>query len=61
VCVEAGGPITGEHGVGVEKLAGMRLMFSDADLQAMRRVKDVFDPQGLANPDKVLPPAPDHA
>ncbi len=61
VCVEAGGTITGEHGVGVEKLVGMKLMFSDADLQAMAWVKDVFDPQGLANPDKVLPPTPEAA
>ena len=57
VCVDAGGTITGEHGVGVEKLAGMKLMFSDADLRAMDSVKDVFDPKRLANPEKVLPPA----
>ncbi len=54
-CVEAGGTITGEHGVGLEKLAGMPLIFSAADLEAMRKVKQAFDPAGLANPDKVLP------
>lgn len=54
-CVDAGGTITGEHGVGLEKLAGMPLIFSAADLEAMRRVKHALDPAGLANPDKVLP------
>jgi glycolate oxidase len=54
-CVDAGGTITGEHGVGLEKLAGMGLIFSEADLQAMTWVKEGFDPAGLANPDKVLP------
>lgn len=54
-CVEAGGSITGEHGVGIEKRDYMRWVFTDADLDAMRRVKDSFDPGGLLNPGKLLP------
>ncbi len=54
-CVEAGGTITGEHGVGIEKREYMRWLFSDADLDAMRRVKRAFDPRGVLNPDKLLP------
>ncbi|NIW35239.1 MAG: FAD-binding protein [Gemmatimonadetes bacterium] len=54
-CVEAGGTITGEHGVGVDKRKYMRLVYSEEDLQAMRWVKDVFDPDGLCNPGKLLP------
>lgn len=55
VCVEAGGTITGEHGVGIEKKAEMALMFSPEDLAAQQCVREVFDPAGLANPKKVLP------
>lgn len=54
-CVEAGGSITGEHGVGIEKREYMRWLFTDADLDAMRRVKNAFDPAGLLNPGKLLP------
>jgi len=54
-CVAAGGSITGEHGVGMEKNCYMPLQFSAADLAAMHRVKDAFDPSGLANPGKVFP------
>jgi glycolate oxidase len=54
-CVELGGSLTGEHGIGVEKLGQMSLLFSDDDIEAMRRVKAVFDPEGRANPHKVLP------
>jgi glycolate oxidase subunit GlcD len=54
-CVEAGGVITGEHGIGSEKRDYMRLLFDDADLGAMRRLRDAFDPDGLCNPGKVLP------
>jgi glycolate oxidase len=56
-CVELGGSLTGEHGIGVEKMGQMSLLFSDDDLEAMRRVKAVFDPEGRANPHKVLPDA----
>jgi glycolate oxidase len=54
-CVEAGGSITGEHGVGMEKNCYMPLQFRSADLSAMRRVKDAFDPDGLMNPGKIFP------
>jgi glycolate oxidase len=54
-CVEAGGSITGEHGVGADKRDYMPVMFSDHDLEAMRRVRRAFDPLGLCNPGKVLP------
>ena len=54
-CLEAGGSITGEHGVGVEKRAHMALMFSAADLAAMAAVRGVFDPEGRMNPDKLFP------
>jgi glycolate oxidase len=54
-CVEAGGSITGEHGVGVDKKAYMPAMFSEPDLEAFQRLRCAFDPQGLANPGKVMP------
>jgi glycolate oxidase len=54
-CVEAGGSITGEHGVGVDKKAYMPAMFSEADLDAFQRLRCAFDPHGLANPGKVMP------
>src|SRR5438132_12485260 len=54
-CIEAGGTITGEHGVGLEKQAYMPLIFSAADLDVMARVRAAFDPSGLLNPNKVLP------
>jgi len=56
-CVEAGGSITGEHGVGVDKLAYMPLIFGPDDLALMAAVRRVFDPSGLANPGKVVPTA----
>ena len=54
-CVDAGGSITGEHGVGVDKKAYMPSMFSEADLEAFQRLRCAFDPHGLANPGKVMP------
>jgi glycolate oxidase len=54
-CVEAGGSITGEHGVGADKKDYMPKMFSADDLDAMQRVRDAFDPKRLCNPGKVLP------
>ncbi|MDR7483517.1 MAG: FAD-linked oxidase C-terminal domain-containing protein [Armatimonadota bacterium] len=54
-CVDAGGTITGEHGIGLEKREYLGWMFGEADIAAMKRVKDVFDPQGLFNPDKIFP------
>ncbi|WP_096786742.1 FAD-linked oxidase C-terminal domain-containing protein [Rhodobacter sp. CZR27] len=55
LCVEVGGCLTGEHGVGVEKRDLMTVQFSPADLEAQMRVKDVFDPRWLLNPAKVFP------
>ncbi len=54
-CIEVGGSITGEHGVGIEKMDFMPLMFSEADLDAMRKVKAVFNPDGRMNPGKIFP------
>jgi glycolate oxidase len=54
-CVEAGGSITGEHGVGVDKKAYMPAMFSEPDLETFQRLRCAFDPHGLANPGKVMP------
>jgi glycolate oxidase len=54
-CVEAGGSITGEHGVGTDKACSMPLMFGEDDLAAMQRLRAAFDPRGLANPGKLFP------
>jgi len=56
-CIDAGGTITGEHGVGLEKQNFMPLIFSPADLAVMDHVRAAFDPSGNFNPDKVLPTA----
>jgi len=55
LCVEVGGVLTGEHGVGVEKRDLMPAMFSETDLAHQQRVKCAFDPDGLLNPGKVFP------
>jgi glycolate oxidase len=55
ICIDAGGSITGEHGVGTDKACAMPLMFSEDDLAAMQRFRRAFDPQGLANPGKLFP------
>jgi glycolate oxidase len=55
LCVEAGGCLTGEHGVGVEKRDLMAMQYAPGDLEAQMRVKDVFDPRWLLNPAKVFP------
>jgi glycolate oxidase len=54
-CIELGGSITGEHGVGREKRDYMPLMYTPADLEAMLKVKRVFNPDGLLNPGKIFP------
>ena len=54
-CLDAGGVLTGEHGVGVEKRNLMPRQFSPDDLDAQARLRDAFDPDGTANPEKVLP------
>ena len=55
LCVEVGGCLTGEHGVGIEKRDLMGVQYGPADLEAQMRVKDVFDPRWLLNPAKVFP------
>ncbi len=55
LCVEAGGSITGEHGVGVDKACSMPKMFSEQDIEIMLSFKSAFDPQGICNPDKIFP------
>src|SRR5215211_6250844 len=55
VCVDAGGSITGEHGVGVDKKRYMPAMFDEADLSTFQRLRCAFDPDGHANPGKVMP------
>jgi glycolate oxidase subunit GlcD len=55
LCVGVGGSITGEHGVGMDKIESMKLIFSEADLERMLAVRDVFNPLGLCNPGKVIP------
>jgi len=58
-CVALGGTISGEHGIGTEKLDGMRLVFSEDDLDFQRQLRAAFDPHGLLNPGKLLPPPGD--
>jgi len=55
LCVEVGGVLTGEHGVGVEKRDLMEIMFNDVDLDHQQRIKCAFDAKGLLNPGKVFP------
>jgi glycolate oxidase len=55
LCVDNGGSITGEHGVGKEKQQALGYMFSEPDLQTMQLVRCAFDPENLSNPDKVFP------
>lgn len=55
LCTQVGGTITGEHGIGLEKITAMSLIFSDADIEAMRAVKRALDPEGIMNPGKILP------
>jgi glycolate oxidase len=54
-CVDAGGSLTGEHGIGVDKACAMPSMFSERDLETFARVRRAFDPDGIANPGKVIP------
>lgn len=55
LCVDVGGSITGEHGVGMDKLKFMQLIFNEDDLSRMIAVRNVFNPGGLCNPGKVIP------
>lgn len=54
-CIACGGSVTAEHGVGIEKLEFMDKLFGPNDLQAMRRVREAFDPHGRMNPGKLIP------
>lgn len=55
LCVGVGGTISGEHGIGTEKSSYMGLLFSDADLDLMQTLRDVWNPRGLCNPGKLFP------
>jgi len=55
LCVSVGGSITGEHGVGADKIDYMHLIFSENDLITMLNIRDCFNPKGLANPKKLIP------
>jgi glycolate oxidase len=55
VCLDAGGSLTGEHGVGMDKACSMPRMFSERDLDVFGRLRRAFDPSGLCNPGKVIP------
>lgn len=57
LCIEMGGSITGEHGIGVEKLKYLPVMFSDADIGMMRSIRKQIDPLEIANTGKMLPPS----
>jgi D-lactate dehydrogenase (cytochrome) len=57
-CIEVGGNITGEHGVGIEKILEMGMQFTPGEIQVMREVKQVFDPEDRCNPGKILPALP---
>ncbi|HEX6487902.1 MAG TPA: FAD-linked oxidase C-terminal domain-containing protein [Candidatus Dormibacteraeota bacterium] len=59
-CIELGGTLSGEHGIGLEKRAFMPWVFGPDDLQAMRQVKDALDPEGLLNPGKIFPDGLEH-
>jgi glycolate oxidase len=55
LCVKVGGSLSGEHGIGADKKCYMPEMFSEVDLETMQWVRQVFNPQGLANPGKMFP------
>jgi glycolate oxidase len=55
LCIDAGGSLTGEHGVGVDKACSMPKLFGARDLETMLRLRTAFDPEGLANPGKAFP------
>ena len=55
ICIDVGGSLTGEHGIGADKACRMPLMFSEADLETMQRFRRAFDPDGLCNPGKIFP------
>ena len=60
VCVEMGGTLTGEHGIGLEKKSCMPLVFTAQDMETMKKVRDAFSPTGLFNPGKIFPGGPEY-
>jgi len=56
-CIACGGSVTGEHGIGVEKISFMRKLFSESDIEAMTRLRQAFNPDGCLSPGKMLPVA----
>ena len=56
-CLACGGSVTGEHGIGVEKISFMNKMFQPCDLEAMERLRVAFNPTNRLSPDKLLPTA----
>jgi len=56
-CIELGGSVTGEHGIGVEKISFMNRLFDEADLDVMRTIRQTFNPDGRCSPNKMLPTA----
>ncbi|HZU23666.1 MAG TPA: FAD-linked oxidase C-terminal domain-containing protein [Terriglobales bacterium] len=56
-CISVGGSLTGEHGVGIEKRDLMPMLFSDEELQVMRRLREALNPRGTLNPEKLIPGA----
>lgn len=55
ICADVGGSITGEHGIGVEKMEDMRFIFTDEELEAQIKIRDAFNPHNLCNPGKLFP------
>lgn len=55
VCIQQGGTISGEHGIGLEKKGAMKVLFNDQEIAAMKAIKNVFDPDGIFNPNKIFP------
>ena len=61
ICVEAGGVLSGEHGIGIEKREYMPYMFSEHDIEAMARLKPAFDTRDGLNPGKIFPQGTDES
>ncbi len=55
VCIQQGGTISGEHGIGLEKKKSMKVLFNEREIIAMKDIKNVFDPAGILNPNKIFP------
>ncbi len=56
-CIDLGGSVTGEHGIGVEKISFMKRLFTETDLTVMEEIRQIFNPKGLCSPGKLLPTA----